>query len=290
MQLSDFKVLNPAPIGTGAFAKTYHMFDMINGRDVAMKVISKRYKSSHDLKNVEDEIRILEYLSNEKKCNPHIVCYYGSFDAKFKSFPSKIIVTEYIEGMTFAKYIKTHPSINVSLAWSIIYELVSGLAYIHSMSVAHRDIKPDNIMVTDKGVIKYIDFGLSCIAECLNPDCTNVCIDNVAGTAYYMPPEYFVKTNKLSDNTIRAQKADIWSLGITLYKLLNGKFPYDDVKTVSELAQTVAYGTIEKSMYQSDLDINYIVDMMLDKDASTRPTALELKIILVDIISKRDLF
>src|SRR5205085_8068274 len=128
--------------------------------------------------------------------------------------------TDYISLLDYIKQNQgTQP---LASSWTIINHLIIGLRQLHQLGIAHRDIKPDNILINpETGDIKYIDFGLSCIAEA----CVTV---NAIGTKYYKSPElYFGWMHDKTYTLLDYQKADIWALGLTIFELLTGHGYWD---------------------------------------------------------------
>jgi serine/threonine-protein kinase len=123
------------------------------------------------------------------------------------------IVMEYIEGQTLARLMKKE-RLSVEQIRHVIYNAGLGLDYAHASGVFHRDVKPDNIMVTSSGIVKVMDFGIARIVE---SSLTRT--GSVIGTPAYMSPEQV--------NGVRIDpRSDIFSLGVILYELLTGRKPF----------------------------------------------------------------
>lgn len=206
-------------LGNGSFGTVYKAVDS-NGYLVAIKtILSNQYSRE------SDEVQSLKELSMYPGCNRYIVCYHESF----LEDKTLYIVMEYITGENLAEILaKTLLSTEQRL--SIAKQLLFGLSVIHNRSYAHRDIKPQNIMISDDWKLKYVDFGLSCKQSC---------IDRV-GTVLYNPPEYY---NGTSDASLAAAQAhDVWSLGIVFYNIVLGlkAFPFMLYKDRAEMAEEIS--------------------------------------------------
>lgn len=160
---------------------------------------------------------------------------------------------EYINGITLEKYIenmKQNNNINYDKILIIALKLIEGLKYIHSLNIVHRDIKPLNIMMSDniepsKIVVKYIDFGISCIKD-------KNCDKDTSGTQIYMSPELY--NNEINVDLF---KNDIWSLGITLYNLLSLNKLINVIENDAGLMQIPLFFT---KISQNEKIINNVID------------------------------
>ena len=195
-------------IGHGAFGDVIHAYDTKKNLDLAIKVVNKVGAGIDLIKEMKEEISILKKINHD-----NIVKFYGYSETNNQL----LIKMEYIKYGTLTNWMKSHPNITEEKASLIISKVLSAVEYLHSMQICHRDIKPDNIMISkesDLSSIKIIDFGLS--AQQFNYLTKN----EYCGTILYMAPEQIEK--KLYHFSV-----DIWSVGILMYMLLNnGKHPF----------------------------------------------------------------
>ena len=268
-------------LGSGSFGTTYLAIDKHNERYVTIKAIPLT-KNNDDMiikrQKILDEVSVLQTLSLYPDCNKHIVCYYDTFIGELGArIPHMFIVMEYIEGSTLGDYLRSrNHNLPLKKKWDILLQLIEGLAYIHSRKIAHRDIKPENIMITPTGRIKYIDFGLSCVSECIEEGCLNICNKDTAGTLPFIPPEYFNRYTFDNYTELEiAQMGDIWSLGVILYMINNnGKypFPYSSIGSIEYIAQAP---TVDPPS-SNDILGNIIWNYMLRNNPIERTVASDL--------------
>jgi serine/threonine-protein kinase len=194
-------------LGEGGMANVYLAEDAILGRKVAVKVLRG------DLATDEKFVRRFqrEALAASSLNHPNIVEMYdvGEDNGDF------YIVMEYIEGRNLKQLIKKRGNLTIPEVIDIMLQLTDGLAHAHDSYIIHRDIKPQNILILDNGLVKITDFGVAMALNSSQLTQTN----SVMGTVYYLPPEQ--ASGKGS--TI---KSDIYSLGILMYELLTGKLPF----------------------------------------------------------------
>ena len=203
-------------IGVGGMANVYLGYDTILERDVAIKVL--RGDLADDEKFVR---RFRREAQNASLLNhPNIVQIYdvGEDDGNF------YIVMEYIKGQTLKQLIKKRGKLTVPETVDIISQLTDGLAHAHDSYIIHRDIKPQNIMILDDGMVKITDFGIAMALNASDLTQTN----SVMGSVHYLPPEQ--ASGKGS--TI---KSDIYSLGIMMHEMLAGTMPFKG-ETAVEIA------------------------------------------------------
>ena len=194
-------------IGEGGMANVYLGYDTILERDVAIKVL--RGDLSDDEKFVRRFKR--EAQSASLLSHPNIVQIYdvGEEDGNF------YIVMEYIKGETLKQLIKKRGKLSIPEVIDITSQLTDGLASAHDSYIIHRDIKPQNIMILEDGMVKITDFGIAMALNASDLTQTN----SVMGSVHYLPPEQAAGKG----STI---KSDIYSIGILMYEMLVGTMPF----------------------------------------------------------------
>ena len=267
-KFSDFEILQP--LGKGGFAKVIKVCSLINHRIYAMKIIdlNNNDKFTTNLLDMEkyynNEIELITKLNHQ-----NIVKYYKSFTENNKIY----IIMEYFDNGDLDNYIKAlkedknkEENIKKEEIWNIFYQCMSGLNYLHSMGVIHRDISPQNIFMTKNKIIKIGDFGVS--AKFKDKEILKKITslkDTVVGKAEFMAPEV--------SNKCYNEKSDIFSMGCVFYKILflknyqNETFHFGGN---NKNIRKVESGTIPSI---SDINLKEILTQMLEKDAEKRPDA-----------------
>lgn len=194
-------------LGEGGMANVYLAQDTILDRKVAVKVLRG------DLANDEKFVRRFqrESLAASSLSHPNIVEMYDVGEDEGNFF----IVMEYVDGKTLKQLIRKRGSLTIQEVIDIMLQLTDGLAHAHDSYIIHRDIKPQNILIVDSGLVKITDFGIAMALNSSQLTQTN----SVMGSVHYLPPEQ--ASGKGS--TI---KSDIYSLGVLMYELLTGKLPF----------------------------------------------------------------
>ncbi len=220
-------------VGQGGMGKIYKAVEPGADNYIIIKqllikdreILTKRFKREADLmiafkhKNI---VSVYDYIKEGKS-------YY--------------IVMEYIDGLSVEDLIDNKKMIDIETALLILREACKGLKYAHDKKVIHRDIKPDNILISRKGEVKIVDFGIATaqpgsVEEQLTKTGT------VFGTPAYMPPEQFISAKHVD------KRADIYSMGISFYKMLTGEKPYSGVFTAENIAK------ISSGNYQNPKELN----------------------------------
>lgn len=246
-------------LGKGAFGTVY-LCQTNCGLEVAIKVIDTQAVS-----DTQREVKGLQNLSKDPGCSRYILCYHDSFILKEMGKRSLYIVMEYLQGETLKVFLKNN-KLELLEKRKLVLQLLLGLSVIHNRGYAHRDIKPQNIMVS-KGCIKYIDFGFACKRLC----------QGHPGTLLYNPPEYYNGT--LESGLIPAQAHDIWSLGVTVHQIFLDSYPFfvnlckqDLINQIAKQAPIFGAGfslldslerTLLKSMLEPDWKIRPNIDQVL---------------------------
>ncbi len=237
-------------IGEGGMANVYLGYDTILERDVAIKVLRG------DLADDEKFVRRFrrEAQSASLLNHPNIVQIYdvGEDDGNF------YIVMEYIKGQTLKQIIKKRGHLSLAETIDIMSQLTDGLSHAHESYIIHRDIKPQNIMVLDDGMVKITDFGIAMAVNASDLTQTN----SVMGSVHYLPPEQASGRG----STI---KSDIYSLGIVMYEMLMGVMPFRG-ETAVEIAMKQLKDPIPSMRKERD-DIPQSVENIILKATAKNP-------------------
>ena len=199
-------------IGAGGMADVYKGKDEMLNRYVAIKVLKKEYK--------EDENFVRKFRSEAQAAagllHPNIVNVYDVGEDRGLYY----MVMELVEGITLKEYIEKKGRLSHKEVISIAIQVCSGIGAAHAAGIIHRDIKPQNIIISRDGKVKVTDFG---IAKAIT---SNTISSNAMGSVHYTSPEQ--ARGGFSD-----QKSDIYSIGITLFEMATGRVPFDGDSTVS---------------------------------------------------------
>ena len=190
-------------IGEGAFGKVYKGQRKCTNQIVAIKKIIKKGKKEKELKNLRQEIDILHRLYHE-----NIIQCLDSFETNTEF----CLVTELATGQLY-EIVQEDKKLPENEIKNIALQLTSALFYLHSNNIIHRDIKPQNVLISASGIIKICDFGFARAID------NKTMITSIKGTPLYMAPE-------LLKEYPYNKKADLWSLGVILYELYVGQPPF----------------------------------------------------------------
>ena len=194
-------------IGEGGMANVYLAYDTILDRNVAVKVL--RGDLAHDEKFVRRFQR--EALSASSLSHPNIVEVYDVGEDNGEYY----IVMEYIEGKQLKQLLKKRGKLTLTEVIDIMLQITDGMSVAHDAYIIHRDIKPQNIMIEDNGIVKLTDFGIAMAMNSTQLTQTN----SVMGSVHYLPPEQ-------ANGKGATLQSDIYSMGILMFELLTGQLPY----------------------------------------------------------------
>ena len=243
-----------AMIGTGGMADVYSAHDDRLNREVAIKIL--RSDLARDPAFVARFRK--EALAAAGLNHPGIVAVYDSGEDGTDSY----IVMELVKGHTLRELLQ-QGQIDSDNALEITAGILDALEYSHSKGIVHRDIKPGNIMITDSGEVKVMDFGIARALADIGATMTNTW--NVVGTAQYLSPEQ--ATGEPADS-----RSDIYSVGCVLYEMLSGEPPFTGDTPVSIAFQHVSGALIPLTDRNPDVDpsLGTICSVALSKDPTHR--------------------
>lgn len=222
-------------IGAGGMSDVFKARDHILGRNVAIKVLKQEFAADV---NFVTKFRT-EAQSAAGLEHPNIVNIYdvGSEDGIY------FIVMEYVEGVTLKTYIEKKVQLTYKEAVSIAIQVGRGIEAAHAKNIIHRDIKPQNILISTEGKAKVTDFG---IARAVS---SNTISADVMGSVHYSSPEQ-------ARNGFVDGKSDIYSLGIVMYEMVTGRVPFDGETTVAVAIQHLQEEMVPPSNYAPNLPVS----------------------------------
>ena len=240
-------------IGEGGMAEVYKAKCHLLNRFVAVKVLKEEY--SRD-KEFVDKFKA-EAAAAGSITHSNIVNIYdvGSQDSV------NYIVMEYVHGKTLKEVIIQHSRLDYNRALDIAIQIAKALECAHKNGIIHRDIKPQNILVTDDGTVKVTDFGIAKAANSVTITNTN----KVMGSAHYFSPEQ-------AKGAFVDSRTDIYSLGIVLYEMVTGKVPYDADSPVSVALKHLQETVVPPKQINSNLPdgLNNLILKSMEKAPISR--------------------
>jgi serine/threonine-protein kinase len=246
-------------IGTGGMADVYLAEDLRLHREVAIKILrSDLARDPAFVTRFNKEALAVAALNH-----PGIVAVYDSGQEKTTSGVMPYIVMEYVEGKTLRELLHDGDRLLFDRAIEIVEGILNALSYSHKSGIVHRDIKPGNIMITESGAVKVMDFG---IARALaDAGATLTSTWNIVGTAQYLSPEQ--ATGGQAD-----LRSDLYSVGCLFYELISGQPPFSGETPVAIAYQHVSAPLIPVTSLTTGLDpaIDSFFEVALAKSPENR--------------------
>ena len=222
-------------IGTGGMSDVYKAKDHKLNRFVAVKVLKQEFSENA---NFVSKFRI-EAQAAAGLMHPNIVNVYDVGEENGIYY----IVMELVEGITLKKYIEKKARLSVKEAVSIAIQVSMGIEAAHNNHIIHRDIKPQNIIISKEGKVKVTDFGIAKAAT------SNTITSNVMGSVHYTSPEQ--ARGGYSD-----EKSDIYSLGVTMFEMLTGRVPFNGETTVAIAIKHIQEAMPSPREYVSEIPVS----------------------------------
>jgi serine/threonine protein kinase len=256
-------------LGTGGMSRVYKCYDKELERNVAIKELRSELKENQDVsQRFLREAKIIAKLDH-----PNIVRVYEFLDLKRP--PGRFFVMEYVDGVPLSHLMEKVKILPISVACYITLKVSEGLAYAHNEGIIHRDIKPSNVMISKKGDVKIMDFGIS---RSLDDSLTSPGI--FIGTPAYASPEQL-------EGSVVDNRTDIFSFGAMFFEMLTGRVPFksDETKNVKKRWKYVNSRRFNKDIPRF---INRLLKKCLQRDPSKRYSNIEEPMgILFDYVSKK---
>lgn len=210
--------------GGGGMAEVWLAEDLRLGRPVALKILRERISREHDgdlVSALEREARVVARLQH-----PNIVSVYDAGQSGGRNF----LAMEFVDGQSLRQVLNSRGRLGQQQAVTVGIQVAEALEYAHSQGVVHNDVKPENILVTDRGVAKVTDFGVAeTVTRTLSPDEAR----DLLGTIAYLAPEVI-------QGSPPDQRSDVYSLALTIYELVSGRPPFGGVSAAAMAGQRLA--------------------------------------------------
>ena len=238
-------------VGSGGMSNVYKAKCHKLNRYVAIKVLKPEFS--------EDRNFVAKFRTEAQSAaclqHPNIVSVYDVGEENGLYY----IVMELVEGMTLKKYIRRKGRLSVKEATSIAIQVAQGIECAHNNHIIHRDIKPQNIIISKEGKVKVADFGIARAAS------ANTVNSNAMGSVHYISPEQ-------ARGGYIDEKSDIYSLGITLFEMITGHVPFEGDSTVTIALQHIQNQMPDISQYVPDVPIStqQIISKCTQKKADKR--------------------
>ena len=220
-------------VGSGGMSRVFLADDLTSHKEVAIKMLREELANDNTaVHRFVHESKAVSMLSH-----PNIVAVYDiSVDSE-----EKYIALEYAEGITLKEYLHEHGPLSPDETIHITLQILSALQHAHSRGIIHRDIKPQNIIISPDGSIKLTDFGIAKV-----PNCETITMTNKAmGSVHYISPEQ-------ASGFPVDHRSDLYSLGIIMYEMICNRLPFDAETTIAVAYMQISSTATPPSAYVSD--------------------------------------
>ncbi|WP_394011781.1 Stk1 family PASTA domain-containing Ser/Thr kinase [Anaerococcus cruorum] len=244
-------------IGVGGMAKVYKAKDKLLDRFVAIKILKDQYAEDDEfLKKFNNEAQSAAKLSHI-----NIVNVFDIGEDLYQGERIQYIVMEYVEGQTLKDLIVKEGRLSNHDIIDYSTQIAQALKTAHNAGIIHRDIKPQNILIDNYGLLKVTDFGIARVSS----NATITYTSSILGTVHYISPEQ--AKGKIVDD-----KSDLYSLGAVMYEMATGRVPFDADNSVGIAVMHIQDKPEAPKNLNPELSdhLNYIIMKLLDKEPSNR--------------------
>jgi len=262
-RIGDYELLKK--LGAGTFGTVYLARGQLLQRLVAVKILQDAHRAKPEAKaRFLQEMRAVGQLES----HPHVVQAFQASEEEGTLY----LVMEYVEGTDLGRLIKKQRALAVPDACEAVRQAALGLHHVHAHGLVHRDVKPGNLMVTVQGQVKVLDLGLARLVEESSRDARRTTVGQIMGTHDYMAPE------QARDARQADCRADVYSLGCTLFRLLAGKVPFPGDNKLDKIEAHRRLPPPALADFRPDIssELQSVVSRMMAKDPADRyQTSLE---------------
>ena len=252
-QLGKYKLLKK--LGQGGMGEVYLAEDTKLGRQAAIKVLSRQLASKDDfVQRFHREARAMAKMNHENAVSVFDVDEENGFH---------FVAMEYVDGKSMQKWMDELGKLPIGDALHVVLRCAEALQVAHQQNMIHRDIKPDNIMLTRKGKVKVADFGL---AKATDEDMSMTQTGTGLGTPYYMAPEQ-ARNAKHVDN-----RTDVYAIGVMLYYFVTGKLPFigDSILQIITSKEKGIFTPARRLNPEVSERLDLIIDKLVARDVNSR--------------------
>ena len=243
-------------LGSGRFAKVYHVERRHDGKIFACKVIDKTTLKEDERELIRSEVSILKLVHH-----PNIIVT----EQVLESRENINIITEIVKGGELLQHISGRSTLSEAEAYSLFVPVIKAIKYLHTMGIVHRDLKPENILC-DSGfkTVKLADFGLGKLVK------ENTVLARKCGTLVYAAPEILTESGY-------TKQADMWSIGVIMFLVLRGRLPYqgDTAAEIVDRILTTTPNFNDKSWRRRSPELRDFVQKLLQRRPEARTTSSE---------------
>jgi len=249
----DPRYLVQGKLGVGGMATVWRARDERLGREVAIKVLHRNLPFSSSMKErLQREARVAAALTHENIIQVYDVVAADQGDS--------YIAMEMVEGRSLRDYVERLGAVASFPATLIAYEVARGVGFAHARGVVHRDIKPDNVLISDRGAVKVGDFGIAVMDELVRLTATGVPV----GTPAYLSPEQ-VKGERAD------VRSDVFAYGVMLYEIATGKLPFDGASSSAVMYKIVEGSYVApETLAQLEPELVQVIRRCLRRDPAQR--------------------
>lgn len=237
-------------IDSGGMATVYRAADQVLGRDVAVKIMHPALAADPSF---ADRFRS-EAQNAARLSHPNICPVYDYGESQGADGAGLFIVMELVDGTTLRSLLERFGRLDPDTVRHVARGAAAALDHAHAKGIIHRDVKPENILLTPDGQVKVVDFG---IAKALGPQAANLTMDRPIGTVAYVAPEQITSTNVDA-------RADVYALGATTYEMLTGRPPF-----TGDTPQAVAAARLRQSSMNPSISPQ--IDVAVSKATAPDP-------------------
>jgi len=245
-------------LGRGGMGTVYGAVDRELGERVALKVVRPELLGADEgaVERFKNEIRLARRISHRNVVRTHDL---GECDGAY------FVTMEYVRGITVRELLDTRGRLSVASTLAVARQLVDALAVAHDAGIIHRDVKPENALLDDDGVLKVMDFGIARLAD-ENSNRTQAGM--VLGTPAYMAPE------QLLGETVDA-RSDLYAVGVVMYECLTGELPFSGASPIAMISRVLSVTPAPVASVNPDVPpaVSVLIAQLLGKDACDRPAS-----------------